>query len=40
MKRKELTDEEMGGLYENVAQNMPDARHEDGTGWYVPDKAR
>ena len=40
MKRKELTDEEMGGLYEKVVQTMPATRDEDGTGWYVPDKAR
>jgi hypothetical protein len=39
MKRKELTDDEAGGLYEDAAQNMPEAQVEDGTGWYVPRKA-
>jgi hypothetical protein len=39
MKRKELTDDEAGGLYENALQNMPEAQVEDGTGWYVPRKA-
>ena len=39
MKRKELTDDEIGGLYENTVQHMP-AQPEDGTGWYVPERAR